>query len=246
MRRGTVSCGLNVLDRNQSPSVSRKPREVCEKVTLQKILGRNHTATLACFHILCRGAGLFESVTTQQVDNPGRPIWILTGCLSVFGLVTCLGIGMFVALFPPQNTPAPSGLANAPTSPQRAAGVDLGPRKFDAVVTAVSGSAPVSVGAGCSVQIVGAPLAQGLYWCNAQLFCGGRLLYGGASAGYFDCSLSGPPGRHVLGHDQQTTAADSDAAFAVDTVGALLRVRDDANGMYGTYSIDARISQPRR
>jgi hypothetical protein len=122
--------------------------------------------------------------------------------------------------------------------------VDLSPREVQAEVTAVTGSAPVAVGTQCRFVVDGRDRSEGGYWCNAQIVCDGRLLYGGPQAGFFPCDLS-DPSRHVSGGDAMTTSEDTDASMQIDTARGSLTIRDDANGSYGAYSLTAQIHSVR-
>jgi hypothetical protein len=158
--------------------------------------------------------------------------------LVVLGLFTCCGIGVFIAV-----APEPPPIAQDPVIGP--AGEDFSPRQIEATVTASEGAAPVPVGATCSFDVVPRPQQGGGYWCNAQIACGGRLLYGGESAGFFPCTLSPPPTRDVVGRDSQTTAVDGDSSMEIDTSQRVLMVSDDPIGTYGAFSVVARIDSVR-
>jgi hypothetical protein len=166
------------------------------------------------------------------------PIWILTGFLVVLGLFTCCGIGVFIALAPD----APPVAQDPVVGPD---GLDFAPRQIEATVTASEGAAPVPIGTTCSFDVVPRPRAEGGYWCNAQIACGGRLLYGGAQAGFFDCTVYGAPSRDVVGRDARTTASDGDSSMEIDTAQRVITVSDDPTGTYGAYSVVARIDSVR-
>lgn len=170
--------------------------------------------------------------------NPGKPIWILTGLLVVLGLFTCGGIGVFIAV-----APRPPPVVENPVADPT--GADLGPRQIEATVTSSEGAAPVAVGSSCSFEVLTQPAQGGGYMCNAQIYCAGRLLYGGPNAGYFPCTVFGPPNRGVVGRDAQTTANDGDSSMEMDTSQHLLMVGDDPTGTFGAYSVVARIDRVR-
>lgn len=135
--------------------------------------------------------------------------------------------------------PAPGG----PTMPPPPS-VPTAPRIVNATVTAVDGSTPVSVGMTCNFNVRRQPrpdMPNG-YWCNAQIVCGGKLLYGGPSSGYFPCTVGDSP-PSVVGSDTSTTSSDTDAAIDLNTPGGTLTIRDDGTGVHGQYSLTARIDQ---
>lgn len=177
-----------------------------------------------------------------MASNPGRPIWILSGFLIAFGVFACVGGGIYVAFFAPVTE---SSTVATPTQPPPAQGVDLTPRLVEAQITQTAGAAPVAVGAACRFNVEGRIRDDGTYWCNAQVTCGGLLLYGGPSAGYFMCELRGPPTRHVIGADAQTSSMDSDSSMEINTETRELRVRDDPTGNFGAYHIVANITRVR-
>ena len=115
-----------------------------------------------------------------------------------------------------------------------------------ATVTSVTGTSPVPVGATCgfTVERHARPEPPG-FWCRAQISCGGMLLYGGASAGYFPCELSEQPRRDVVGEDDMMTGSDTDAAMRLDTRMGMLTIRDDATGPHGQYTLEARVTDVR-
>ena len=139
----------------------------------------------------------------------------------------------------PQAPPGQGGPALPPPPPAAAA-----PRIVSATVTAVEGDAPVPVGASCdfNVEQSANPTVPSGYWCRTQIVCGGRLLYGGPNSGYFPCTFSDAPPT-VVGRDDETTAADTDAAMSLDTTSQTLTIRDDATSALGAYSVTARVDR---
>jgi hypothetical protein len=82
------------------------------------------------------------------------------------------------------------------------------------------------------------------YYCNAQVMCGGKLLYGGQDRGYFACRFyDGAQGEHhdVVGNDPTTTREDKDPAIQLDTRSGVMRVWDDASGPNGEFEVEAEI-----
>lgn len=133
-----------------------------------------------------------------------------------------------------------------PTPPVAPTGVlappgDRSPRLVYATVTAVSGDGVgIAVGASCDFNVERHDAANGSFTCNAQVVCGGRLLYGGPGAGYFPCTLYAGPPRHVVGSDLDTTTADHDGAMSLDTHGTL-ELWDDATGPHGEFRVTATV-----
>lgn len=198
-------------------------------------------------------------------DDRGRAIWILVAVLGLGGVLVCGGIGAFLMfgsdmrLGNPVVQPAPGpvpGPAPGPgpvpgpfpgpaPQPGPAAPVDPSPRRIVAVVAAVEGTAPLARGAQCEFTVERRPRDDGTTWCNSQIVCAGRLLYGGANAGFYPCALYDQPARHVVGGDDQTTSGDGDAAMRLDTTQSVLLLRDDASGPYGAYSVTANVTSVR-
>ncbi len=79
-------------------------------------------------------------------------------------------------------------------------------------------------------------------WCNAPVRCGGVLIYGGGTGGFFPCTFSQSPAS-VVGSDNETSGGDRDGAFTIDTNAGTIRVRDDSGGDYGTFELDATITR---
>ncbi len=162
----------------------------------------------------------------------GRAIWALTGCLALVGGVLCVGGGIAVFLYGgnPSNVPT--------AGPGGAQGLSL---QVVAVVDNASPGAPVGIGSDCQFTVTGTPDPQAGTMCNAQIVCAGQLLYGGPSAGYFPCAISGPP-PYVSGSDLSTSQTDHDAAMSLDTASGSLTITDDAAGQFGAYQVHARVT----
>jgi hypothetical protein len=119
---------------------------------------------------------------------------------------------------------------------------DRAPRAVSATIQTVTGTPGVSVGQTCEFNVERRDRDDGSgFWCNAQIVCGGHLLYGGPTAGFFPCTLFSAPGRGVVGSDPNTTASDQDAAMAIDTVQSHLEIWDDAQGANGEFRVVAHI-----
>lgn len=180
--------------------------------------------------------------------NQSTAIWILVGCLGLFFVVVCGAIGAWVLFLRGESDGAPlvePGPAPAPTPGPGLAPVPESPRRVVATVTDVTGNSPVNVGTRCEFDVTRVDRGDGTFWCNAQVMCGGLLLYGGPNAGFFDCTLYDQPVRHVVGGESNTTSVDSDAAMQLDTLQGTLLVRDDPSGRYGQYSLRARVDSVR-
>lgn len=134
---------------------------------------------------------------------------------------------------PPIVGPAQPAIPTAPSS-------DV--RQVRATVTEVTGLSDVAVGASCTAEITRHDRPNGTFWCNAQIRCGERLVYGGTDAGFFECVLYGGDQHDVVGSDQATTAADNDGAMSLNTVGGSFEVWDDDRGALGAFRIRAQIS----
>ena len=171
------------------------------------------------------GAGAVWMVRTAPIDTPPPPpaTWAPPPTTSVA---------------PPPSTPPIVGPA-APIGPGGTAGSDL--RRVRATVTEVSGLTDVAVGAACTADVTRHDRDDGTFWCNAQITCGSRLLYGGADAGYFPCVLYDGARRDVVGSDPSSTVEDRDAAMSLNTIGGSLEIHDDASGPNGAMRVLAHV-----
>lgn len=146
---------------------------------------------------------------------------------------------------PPVTPPTPPGPPPVvgPATPlvpgTPGSGTDL--RRVRATVTESTGLPDVPVGASCTADVTRHDREDGTFWCNAQIQCGARLVYGGADAGYFHCMLYESPRRDVVGTDGATSAEDRDAAMSLNTVGGTLEVWDDVSGGSGELRLRARV-----
>jgi len=121
-------------------------------------------------------------------------------------------------------------------------GTEPGRRIVARVQTVVGNPGRVTAGSTCDFRVTRHDRPDGTFWCNAQVSCGGTLLYGGPGAGFFDCTLYEQPQRHVVGEDPNTSATDRDAAMRLDTLRAELEVRDDASGRLGAFTVRAQVT----
>jgi len=190
---------------------------------------------------------------SEDGNNQGM-LYLLAGCAVLVVLALCgvtgVGVWLFysteeaVVVSPPTPLPPPTPIPPPGPGPQLPAPPES-PRIVTAVVTSVTGTAPVPEGATCGFSVERAPNGGG-YWCKTQIVCAGRPLYGnGPQNGFFDCTLHQQPRRDIVGSDTQTTARDTDASMEIDTQANTLRIRDDASGPHGAYTLDARITDVR-
>ncbi|HEX5659613.1 MAG TPA: hypothetical protein VFX59_20595 [Polyangiales bacterium] len=119
---------------------------------------------------------------------------------------------------------------------------DASPRQLRAEVTRVQGAAVARPGDKCEFLVERRRREPDSYWCNAQVVCGGRLLYGGPDRGYFPCKLyDDGEQRDVIGSDPHTTASDKDAAIAINSRESVMRIWDDDRGVLGEFVVEAEI-----
>lgn len=115
------------------------------------------------------------------------------------------------------------------------------PREVRAEITRVEGNPGVSEGDKCTFLVERRARDENSFYCNAQVVCAGKLLYGGPNRGYFPCRLFESPRRDVIGTDPSTTSADQDAALYLDTRAGVMRVWDDARGALGAFKVEADV-----
>ena len=99
----------------------------------------------------------------------------------------------------------------------------------------------VDVGSLCAFPVDSRERPDGAQWCNAQIVCGGELLYGGPTGGDFPCELLDAPRPGVRGEDDATHATDDDAAMRLDSEAETLEVWDDETGDYGAFRVAATV-----
>ncbi len=199
----------------------------------------------------------------QQKSN--TVVWVVVGCAGLLVLGLCVAGGVAYwwftreTLLGPDDIPVTFPQGPPPAVPDGSgSGAGSGPmlppppamqpdvRTVSATVTATTGAAPVAVGTTCQFVVERHPRPDPPgFWCRAQISCGGVLLYGGPSAGFFPCELYEQPRRDVVGRDDDTTAADTDAAMSLDTRQGTLSIRDDTSGPHGVYSLEARVTEVR-
>ena len=117
---------------------------------------------------------------------------------------------------------------------------DPQPRQVRAEVTRVTGNAVVRAGDMCEFLIERRSRDQQSFYCNAQVVCGGRLLFGGPERGYFPCRLDDDGElRHIIGQDASTK--DGDPAFRINTHEGIMRIKDDEGGQFGAFEVEAEV-----
>lgn len=178
-------------------------------------------------------------------------LWGLVGCGGLLVLVLCgaTGYGLYVVSqrgmpeLPRFSTGSDAGTSDkppiviAPPVPPSDGKPPpgTGPIEIDVRVTAVTGALSGRVLGGCHVTVTTTADEQNN--CRARAQCDGLTLYGEGSTGYFPCTLD-PISRAVSGNDGATTSSDRDAAFMLDTNARVLRLRDDASGSFGEYTLE--------
>jgi hypothetical protein len=115
------------------------------------------------------------------------------------------------------------------------------PLTVRAEVTRVAGNGIVRPGESCHFLIEQRQRDARSFYCNAQVMCGGKLLYGGPERGFFPCRFYEGERRDVVGADPSTTREDKDSGFTIDTRSGVLRVWDDASGPHGAFDVEAEV-----
>ena len=118
---------------------------------------------------------------------------------------------------------------------------DPQPRQVRAEVTRVRGNPVVSAGDKCEFLVERRARENESFYCNAQVVCGGRLLYGGPERGYFPCKLFEDDRPDIVGSDPSPTSADQDGAIQINTREGIMRIWDDAQGPLGAFEVEAEV-----
>lgn len=169
------------------------------------------------------------------LGGAGAAFWLLTARVAPGPMVSSPPTtGPQPPVVPPQAPVLPSPPPPMPPSVEP-------PRIVRATVTAVEGSVGVDIGATCGFSVERRDRPDGTFWCNAQIVCGGRLLYGGPDAGYFPCTLHQQPRRDVEGSDPQTRSQDTDGAMSIDTRSGSLEIWDDETSALGRFRVVAQV-----
>jgi hypothetical protein len=131
---------------------------------------------------------------------------------------------------PVSQVPSAEGLSFAPAA-----------LSIRAEVTRSSNAQLVRQGESCEFLVEQRQRDASSYYCNAQIVCGGKLLYGGSDRGYFACRFYEGEHRDVVGNDPTTTREDKDPALHLDTRASVVRVWDDASGAHGQFEFEAEV-----
>lgn len=115
------------------------------------------------------------------------------------------------------------------------------PLAVKAEITRAHGASGVRPGQTCDFFVERRQRAANDFYCNAQVVCGGKLLYGGLERGFFPCRFYEGDRRDVVGSDAETTREDKDGAMRLDTRQGVLRVWDDASGSLGEFDVEAEV-----
>ncbi len=174
---------------------------------------------------------------TQKTQPVRRMVLVMSAALLAVGLYR-IGQGFYVNGSLRFGNPLGGVLSDGFQEPGAA---DSQPRRIRAEVTRVGGNPIVRVSERCEFLVQRRPLEKGAFYCNAQVLCGGKLVYGGPDRGYFACKLYSAPRRDVVGSDPSTTSDDHDPALSLDTRAGVLRVWDDARGTHGAFEIEADV-----
>ena len=118
---------------------------------------------------------------------------------------------------------------------------DREPRQVRAEITRVTGAQILRPGDKCEFLIERRPRENASPYCNTQIVCGGRLVFGGPDRGYFACRFETDHRRDVTGSEPVTSGRDGDSAFYINTAEGVMRVWDDEAGMYGAFQIEADV-----
>ncbi len=174
---------------------------------------------------------------TEKTHPLRRFVLFVSAALLAVGLFR-IGKGFFVGGSLRLGNPV-RGVVGAPAGESEPG--DVQPRRIRAEVTRVRGNQIVRVSDKCEFLVERRPLENGSFYCNAQVVCGGKLVYGGPDRGYFACKLYDEPRRDVVGSDPSTTSADHDPALSLDTRAGVLHVWDDARGAEGAFDLEADV-----
>jgi hypothetical protein len=120
-------------------------------------------------------------------------------------------------------------------------GVLAAPLAVRAEVTRTSGAELTRPGEICEFLVEQRQRDESSLYCNAQVTCGGTLLYGGPERGYFPCRFDDGEEREVVGNDPTTTKDDKDPALHLDTRAGVLHIWDDESGPHGAFDVEAEV-----
>lgn len=132
-------------------------------------------------------------------------------------------------------------LGNPVSSVPEPLGVLAAPIAIRAEVTRTSGAQLTRAGEICEFLVEQRQRDESSLYCNAQITCSGKLLYGGSERGYFPCRFDDGDEREVVGNDPTTTKEDKDPALHLDTRAGVLHIWDDESGPYGSFDVEAEV-----
>lgn len=132
------------------------------------------------------------------------------------------------------TTPGEGG-PHMPPPPSGATAASVGPTRVSVTlyVEEAVGTALVSVGDSCTVDVTHDPTAASLP-CRAEVLCNGTTLYGGAGQGFYPCEATPGPLGLRFGIDDAPTSDDGDPRFGVSD--EHVEVSDD-DGPLGTFRV---------
>jgi hypothetical protein len=174
------------------------------------------------------------SLTTRMVP-PDRGSIVRRTVLTVSAVLAVIGMYWITRSF---SIDGKLRFGNPVAAPSDAAH-DVEPRQIRAEVTRVQGNPVVRAGDRCEFLVERRVSAT--FECNAQVVCGGRLLYGGRDRGYFPCKLFEDERPNVVGSDPNTTSNDQDAAIHLNTRDGVMRIWDDEQGTLGKFDVEAEV-----
>lgn len=116
---------------------------------------------------------------------------------------------------------------------------DPQPRQVRAEVTRVVGASQLRPGDMCEFLVERRLRGRDSFYCNAQVVCGGRLLFGGPERGFFTCRLEEGEHREVIGTDVSTE--DGDPGFTINTALGVMRVWDDGKSGNPAFEVEAEV-----
>jgi hypothetical protein len=159
-------------------------------------------------------------------------LYVAVGCAGLLLVTLCLAGAGAIAVGMAGGS-AGGGLGGAP-------GVMLRGQ-----ITSYTGSMPLGPGTACELPVEQVTRPDGTVWCHVRMSCGGVALYGSETNGFFPCTITpsspGVPGR-VSGQDPQTTMADRDGAFMVNTDIRSFEAHDDGSGASGFFAVVGTIT----
>lgn len=177
---------------------------------------------------------------TFRMADTDRGSTVRRGVLALSALLAMVGVFWIGRSF---RVDGKLHFGNPPrTQPLAEDAVGLEPRQVRAEVTRVQGNAVVRAGDKCEFLVERRLRQRDQFYCNAQVVCGGRLLYGGPDRGFFPCKLyDDGDQRDVVGADPLTTASDKDAAIQLNSREGVMRIWDDAQGSHGEFIVEAEV-----